>query len=67
MEAVSPDTIINNLKETFSDQITLTRSTLPVINLTADAALLQSLVEHIFTGLRGRFITCAAIDRRKEK
>ncbi len=67
MEAVSPDTIINNLKETFSDQITLTRSTLPVINLTANAALLQSLVEHLVTELRGRFITCAAVDRRKEK
>jgi len=66
MEAVFPDTIINNLRETFSDQITLTCSTLPAINITADAALLQSLVEHLFTELRGRFITCAAVDRRKE-
>ena len=67
MEAVSPDTIINSLKETFSDQITLTRNTLPVINLKADATLLQSLVEHLVAELRGRFITCAAVDRRKEK
>ena len=67
MEAVFPDTIINNLKERFSEQITLDRSTLPAIYLKADAAFLPSIAEHLFEQLNGRFVTCAAIDRRKEK
>ena len=67
MEAVSPDTIISNLKERFSEQITLDSSTLPAIYLKADAALLPSIAEHLFEQLNGRFVTCAAIDRRKEK
>ena len=37
MEAVVPDTIINNLKERFSEQISLDCSNLPAIYLKADA------------------------------
>ena len=67
MAAVVPDTIINNLKERFSEQITLDCCTPPAIYLKADAAFLPSIAEHLFEQLNGRFVTCAAIDRRKEK
>lgn len=66
MEAVVPDTIINNLTETFSSEISLTGRTHSLISLKAGAALLQSLAEHLVSQLKGRFITCAAIDRRKQ-
>ena len=67
MEAVFSDTIISNLKEHFSEQITLDSSNLKVINLKADPSLLPSIAEHLFEQLNGRFVTCAAIDRREEQ
>ena len=67
MEAVFPQTIINNLKERFSEQITVDCSNLSTIYLKADAAFLLSIAEHLVEQLNGRFVTCAAIDRRKEK
>jgi len=67
MEAVFPDTIISNLKERFSEQITLDSSNLPAIYLKADASLVPSIAEHLLEQLNGRFVTCAAIDRRKDE
>ena len=66
MEASLPNTIINNLKDNFSEQIILDSSNYPVIYLTIDAPLLKTLAEYIFIQLKGRFVTCAAIDHRKD-
>ncbi len=67
MATLSPDKIINNLEETFGKQITPDISNPSAIYLKADPSLLKDLVEYVSDRLKGRFVTCAATDLRKDK
>ena len=66
METPLPDKVISDLEETFGEQITLDCSNPAEIYLKTDASLLKDLAEYVSTRLQGRFVTCAAIDHRKD-
>jgi len=66
MEAPLQSEIINSLKETFNEQIILDSVNPSVIYIKTDASLLRTLVEYVSIQLKGRFVTCAAIDHRKD-
>jgi len=59
--------IINSLKKTFHEQITLDSVNHSAIYIKADASLIRNLAEYVSIQCKGRFITCAAIDHRKER
>ncbi|MCK5254473.1 MAG: NADH-quinone oxidoreductase subunit C, partial [Deltaproteobacteria bacterium] len=59
--------IINSLKETFAEQITLDSVTPSAVYIKTDVSLLKNISEHIAIQLKGRFVTCAAIDHRKDR
>ena len=67
MEARVPHTLINTLKETYGDQITVDSTNPTATYLNMDGSLLKSIAGYIAGQLRGRFVTCAAIDHRKNK
>jgi Ni,Fe-hydrogenase III large subunit/Ni,Fe-hydrogenase III component G len=67
MEVSLQPEIINSLKETFNEKITLDRINSSTIYIKIDASLVRNLAEYISIQLKGRFVTCAAIDHRKEK
>ena len=66
MATLLPDKIINNLEETFGGQITVDSSKPTAIYIKADPSLLKELAEHVCSRLKGRFVTCAATDLRKD-
>ena len=67
MEAPLQSEIIKSLKETFAEQITLDSVTPSAVYIKTDVSLLKNISEHIAIQLKGRFVTCAAIDHRKDR
>jgi len=67
MEAPLQPEFINSLKESFAKQITLDSITPSAVYIKTDASLIKNISEHIAVKLKGRFITCAAIDYRKDR
>ena len=67
MATLLPDNIINNLEEKFGEQITVDSSKPTAIYIKTDPSLLKELAEHVCSRLKGRFVTCAATDLRKDK
>ncbi|KPJ55861.1 MAG: hypothetical protein AMJ42_06075, partial [Deltaproteobacteria bacterium DG_8] len=66
METPLQPEIINSFKETFHEQITIDSFNPCVIYIKTDASLIRNLSEYVSIRHKGRFVTCAAIDHRKD-
>ncbi len=64
MELQSSDTLVR-LKETFQGQITCESPNPSTIFINADPSCLKTIAEYITVHLQGRFVMCAAIDKRE--
>lgn len=58
---------IKRLKETFNEQITLDSASPSAIYIKTDASQARNIAEYVAIQLKGRFVTCAAIDHRKDR
>ena len=66
METRLPDHVINSLEERFGEQINVNGSQPKAIHMKTNPSLLKELAEHVCSRLKGRFVTCAATDLRKD-